>query len=71
MLVPKPLNRKIEIDLSSSEGNAFYIIALARKLSNQLGMDFEPIHKLMVGGNYKNLVNIFEKHFGDYVIIYE
>ena len=70
MIQPKPKSHMIEVDLTGEEGNAFYILALARRLSNQLKIDFDPIHKEMVGGNYENLIKIFDKHFGEHVILY-
>lgn len=70
MIQTKPKHRMIEIDLTGNEGNAFFILALARRLSNELKMDFDPIHKEMVGGSYENLIKIFDKHFGDLVILY-
>lgn len=70
MIRSLPKRHMIEIDLTGDEGNAFYILALARRLANQLGMDFDPIHKEMVGGSYENLIKIFDKHFGDRVILY-
>lgn len=70
MIQPKPKRNMIEVDLTGTEGNAFYILALARRLSNQLKIDFDPIHKEMVGGNYENLIKIFDKHFGQHVILY-
>jgi hypothetical protein len=60
----------ITIDLEGQEGNAFYIIAVARRLANKLKIDFDPIHKEMIGGNYENLIQTLEKHFGKYIIIY-
>ena len=36
---PKPTNLGIEIDLTGPQGNAFYLLGTASKLSKQLGME--------------------------------
>jgi hypothetical protein len=38
-------------------------------LTGKDGNAFKPILKEMMSGNYENLLNVFEKHFGDYVEI--
>jgi hypothetical protein len=70
MIQAKPQNFKITIDLSGQEGNAFYIIAVARRLANDLKINFDPIHKEMIGGNYDNLIKTLDKHFGEHILIY-
>ena len=67
---------KISIDLSGPEGNAFAIMGLATRLCKQLKdvdpekYDIERILEEMMSGDYKNLVNLFEEYFGDFVDIY-
>ena len=57
----------IVIDLNGPQGNAFYLIGLAKRLSNQLGIEFEPIYNKMVEAEYDELLDTFSDHFGDYV----
>ena len=58
---------KIEIDITGSQGNAFVIMGYARQYAKQLGMDSKPIIEEMMSGDYENLLEVFDKHFGDYV----
>jgi hypothetical protein len=60
----------IEIDLTGPQGNAFYLLGTASKLSKQLGLDSASIQSEMTSGDYENLVNAFDKHFGDFVTLY-
>jgi len=67
------MNRKIEIDLQSSQGNAFYLLGLAGELGKKLGLSKTEIKKIqdnMSLTDYEMLVEIFDKNFGEYVDIY-
>jgi hypothetical protein len=57
------------IDLLGPDGNAFYILGVAQKLSKQLLLDFDKINKEMTSGDYFNLLDIFKSYFGDYIIL--
>lgn len=57
------------IDLSGPQGNAFYLIGTAQKLAKQLGMNQEAIKGSMMSGTYEHLLSVFEKHFGDHVLL--
>jgi hypothetical protein len=57
------------IDLTGAEGNAFYLIGTAMKLARQLNLSASEIQQEMTSGDYENLVNVFDKYFGDYVIL--
>ena len=59
-----------EIDLSGPEGNSFVLIGMAKTFSKQLNLDYEKIKTEMMIGDYDNLVDVFEKYFGDFVILY-
>jgi hypothetical protein len=67
----KKPNSKIEIDLNSPEGNAFSILEVAKRLSKEMGYDYNAIFTEMTTGDYDNLVNVFDSHFGEFVIIYK
>jgi hypothetical protein len=60
----------IEIDLTGPDGNAFVLIGTAGNLAKQLGLDSKAIREEMMAGDYENLVNVFDKHFGDFVTLY-
>jgi len=73
----KSINEKkkgpIEIDLNGPEGNAFYLMGMANDFAKQLGWSQEQRAKLRVEltfSDYENLINIFDKYFGEYVILY-
>ena len=70
MIKKKKKSGMIEVDLTGSQGNAFNLLGLAMRLSKDLGLDSKKITDEMMSGNYENLVKVFDKHFGDYVILY-
>lgn len=61
----------IEIDLNGFQGNAFYLIALANKLSFTMGLNFKKIEQEMTSSDYDNLIKVFDNYFGHYVILYK
>lgn len=61
---------RIRIDLTTAQGNAFYILGVAKQLSKSLKMDFDIVQKKMTAGDYENLLKVFEDYFGDFVTIY-
>lgn len=61
---------KIELDLTGPEGNAYVLMGHASNLAKQLGLDREAILKDMKSSDYEHLVKVFDKHFGEYVILY-
>ena len=60
----------VEIDLTGPDGNAFVLIATASRLAKQLGLDGKKIQAEMMGGDYENLIKVFDKHFGEFVTLY-
>ncbi len=64
------LDNGIEIDLTGPQGNAYYILGTASNLTKQLGLDGTKILSEMKGGDYENLLQVFEKYFGEYVTLY-
>jgi hypothetical protein len=57
------------IDLTGPEGNAFFLMGQAGCYARQLGLDGDSIIAEMKSGNYENLVQVFDRYFGDYVIL--
>jgi len=64
------INRDIEIDLAGPQGNAFYLLGLAKDLSKQLGYDSGDILKRMKSSDYENLLKVFDTEFGKIVTMY-
>ena len=69
MIRSKSLSNEIVIDLTGPEGNAFALMARATSIAKQLGFDGDSIVEEMTTGDYENLVSVFDKYFGDYVIL--
>lgn len=66
--------RRLEIDLTGPEGNAFALMGIAAKFAKQLHYSQQQRDDLMAqmqSGDYENLVAVFDKHFGDYVTLYK
>ncbi len=65
--------RKLEIDLSGPQGNAFVLLGYCSKLGKALHMSNNQITNIkldMMSSDYEHLVEVFDKHFGDQVILY-
>ena len=65
--------RGIEIDLTGPEGNAYVLMAYARKLGRQLGYTegrIQAIIKVMMMSNYEGLLHTFDVEFGHLVTMY-
>lgn len=62
-------NRSIEIDLTGEQGNAFYLLGKAKRLSNQLNLDTRVVLDRMRESDYENLVQVFDEYFGEYVTL--
>lgn len=60
----------VEIDLTGPDGNAFNMIATAGNLAKQLDLDKKKIQSEMMGGDYENLIKVFDKYFGEFVTLY-
>ncbi len=72
MTIKKKKNRDkaIEIDLTGPQGNAFCLLGIACDLAKQLQLDKSAIVDDMKSGDYEHLVEVFDKHFGEYVTLY-
>ena len=62
--------RKMKIDLTGPDGNAFALLGLAQNILKQIGKDPKPIMNEMISGDYENLINVFDREFGDYIDLY-
>ena len=70
MIKSKKQSLGIEIDLTGADGNAFMLVGKAGSLAKQLGLDAKAIQAEMMKGDYEQLVNTFDKHFGHFVTLY-
>lgn len=64
-----PAKGPVVIDLTGPEGNAFVLLGYASQYAKQLGLDGKQIQAEMTSGDYENLLEVFDKNFGDYVIL--
>jgi hypothetical protein len=63
----------IEIDLTGPQGNAYFLLGTASKLGRQLGLDNDEIGVIlrnMRSSDYENLINVFDRNFGNIVTLY-
>ncbi len=63
-------NNGIEIDLTGPDGNAYAILALAKRLCKEFNIDSKPLIDKMMSGDYENLIQTFDKNFGSFVTLY-
>lgn len=69
MIRKKTFSSKPIIDLNGPEGNAFVLMGYANQYAKQLGLDKQKMTEEMTSGDYENLIQVFDKYFGDYVIL--
>jgi hypothetical protein len=69
MIRKKNYSTQPVIDLTGPDGNAFVLIGYAIRFAKELKLDGKQIREEMMAGDYENLVSVFDKYFGDYVIL--
>ena len=57
------------INLAGPDGNAFFLLGMAKNFCRQLGWSWEHVESDMTTNEYGDLVRAFEKHFGGFVTI--
>ena len=63
-------NREFVINLDGADGNAFALMAYAKRFAKDMGYaSDEAILNNMKSGDYINLVRTFDKYFGEYVVL--
>lgn len=70
MIVKKQQKNGIEIDLTGPQGNAYFLLGTANNLAKQLGLNGKEIMEEMKSSDYENLLQVFDKYFGDFVTLY-
>ncbi len=69
MIRTKQESKEIVIDLTGPDGNAFVLMGMAKNFARQLGKDGKAITEEMLAGDYEHLLSVFDREFGDYVIL--
>jgi len=59
----------IVIDLTGPLGNAYFLLGTVKNLAKQLDFNANEITNEMMSGDYENLIQVFDRYFGDYVIL--
>jgi len=62
-------NNRIHIDLASEEGSSLSLIYIAKNMSDQLGMNSYQIVNEMSLGTREELIQTFEKYFGEFTVL--
>ncbi len=57
------------IDLTGPDGNAFALLGYAKNFSKQLSLDWDSIREEMTKGDYEELLKVFDRYFGSFVIL--
>ena len=57
------------IDLTGPDGNAWFLLARANQYGKQLDLDVKKINDEMIAGDYENLLEVFDRYFGEFVIL--
>lgn len=65
LLATHPHKGKRIVDLNGPEGSAFVLLGTAHRICATEGIEFAPIEADMKSGNYRHLVEVFDRHFGD------
>jgi len=71
MIREKNKNR-IVIDLTGPQGNAFFLLGQVKSIGEYRRFTSTKIKNIcdeMTSGDYENLIEVFDKYFGDYVIL--
>ena len=69
MIREKQPAEEIIVDLTGPDGNAYSLLARAKSYAQQLGLKDTAIIKDMMSKDYEHLVQVFDNHFGHFVIL--
>ena len=73
MIVKKPKTTQITIDLTGPQGNAFYLLGLAKRWAKELQFSDsyrDEMLEKMKSSDYENLIKVFDDEFGSIVTLY-
>ena len=66
-ILKKDTTKKLTIDLTGPDGNAFFLLGTAMKLCKQIGISSERTDEIldeMRSYDYENLIRVFDETFG-------
>ena len=63
----KDNTEKMTLDLTGPDGNAFVVLGTCKGIAKQLGVDWAPIAKDAMSGDYEHLLAVMDEHFGDVI----
>ena len=69
-IISEDTTKKQIIDLTGSQGNAFYLLGTAMNLCKQIGFSelaTQGILEDMKSGDYEHLITRFDYHFGELI----
>ena len=69
MIREKLYSSKPVIDLTGPDGNAYVLMGYARRYAKDLSLNANSIVQEMTSGDYENLIQVFDKYFGDFVVL--
>ena len=69
MIRTKPRAKELVIDLTGPDGNAYVLMGYASRFCKQLGLDSDEVISEMKSGDYENLIEVFDRYFGTFVIL--
>ncbi len=72
MIRKKETGRPIIIDITGPDGNAYSLMAYANRFGKQLGWDSVKTQKIineMMDGDYEHLLQVFDREFGEFVVL--
>ncbi len=69
MIRAKTEPQEFVIDLTGPEGSAFVLLGYANRFAAQLDLNYSAIRAEMTSGDYENLLKVFDKYFGSFVIL--
>jgi hypothetical protein len=61
--------RELVIDLTGPDGNAYALMGYASRFAKQLSLDEKQVIDEMTSGDYENLIQVFDRYFGQYVVL--
>jgi len=64
-------SQEIILDLDDPIVNIVFLLAHAKVFADDLDLQFQDIKKEMLSVSYTDAVKIFDRYFGDYVILIE
>lgn len=64
--MPNKTNEKPKLKLVGTDGNAFGLLGAAQRCARKNGIDFAPIMKEAMSGDYDHLLRTLTQHFDVY-----